>query len=414
VTASSSNGTDHAFDPETAIPRSEFIERQGRLRALAAAEGLDAVVVVSRGGGSIDMSADVVYLANHYSQQPYMTDHTGIGRARSHGVLIITASGRSTLVVDVPWWRHDLVVADDVRAGNDVTARAADAIRGAGLARGRLGIVGTSNMSAAAYLGLVAELPDATWVEVDDLVERLRVHKSPAEVALLRRAIELGSVAVTAGFAVAVPGATEADCAAEAAAVIARGGGAFYDNACASGPWSNGFTWARMPSWNATRRFAPGDVFHMDSYGALGGYFWDFGRTRIIGDDPSEQQRALIEAVIEVVETICAAIRPGRIGSDIYADGKRALAASAPIADLPVEPAETEGFPAVGHGIGLGWEKPWLSPGDTTVLEPGMAIAVEVLVGTKALGGYFFEENGIVSADGFEVLSSSPKRWWAA
>lgn len=398
-------------DREPMIPAEEFRARQHRLREIAAAEGFDGVVVYSRGGGPIDMSADVFYLTNHYSQQPYMTDHVGIGRARSHGVVVLPTNGPGILVVDIPWWRKDIVVADDVRAGNDVTAVTADAIRSAGLAGRRLGLIGASNMTAAAYLGLVGELPDTTFVRSDDLVERLRLHKSPSEVALLRRAIALGSAAVAAAFEAVVPGATEGDAAAAAASAIAGAGGAFYDAACASGPWAHGFTWARIPSWDASRRLEPGDIFHMDSYGALAGYFWDFGRTRIAGDNPTDTQRTLLETAIEVVETVCAAIRPGRTAADVYREGERAMAASPVLATIPEEPGDTEGFPALGHGIGLGWEKPWLTPTDETALEPGMVIAVEVLFGHSSLGGAFFEENGIVTEDGFDVLSTAPKRW---
>ena len=126
------------FDPEHAISPGEFRERQDRARAAAAEQGLDGIVVWSRGGGPVDMSADVVYLANHYSQQPYMADHAGIGRARSHGVLVLPVHGPSILVIDVPWWRPDLAVADEVRTGNDVIAKAADAMRSAGLDGRRL------------------------------------------------------------------------------------------------------------------------------------------------------------------------------------------------------------------------------------------------------------------------------------
>jgi hypothetical protein len=62
------------FDPWTAIPPEEFRERQRAARGAAAAAGFDAAVVWSRGGAFMDMSADVLYLANHYSQQPYMGD----------------------------------------------------------------------------------------------------------------------------------------------------------------------------------------------------------------------------------------------------------------------------------------------------------------------------------------------------
>lgn len=401
-----------SLDPERLIAADEFRARQERLRAAAEQLGLRAVVVWSRGGAPVDMSADVFYLSNHYSQQPYMSDHVGIGRARSHGVLIVPVAGPSTLVVDIPWWRKDLVVADDVRPGNDVTGLVVDAMRGLGLTSGKVGLVGASSMTAAAYLGVVADLPGVEFVRTDDLVERLRIHKSPAEVIAMRAAIALGSAAVEAAFERVVPGAVEADAAAAAVEVIAREGGVLYDAACASGAQSHLFTWARIPSADARRRLVPGDIFHMDLYGAFGGYFWDFGRTRFVGDDPTEIQRGLVETAIEIVEGVSTAIRPGMTSRDVQKLGASIMAASTVIASLPQDPGETEGFPAVGHGIGLGWEAPWLTRDDETVIEPGMAIAVETIVGHPSVGGGFFEENGIVTESGFEILSDVRKRWW--
>jgi len=398
------------FDPEHAIPADEFRERQDRARAAAADLGLDGLVVWSRGGGPVDMSADVVYLANHYSQQPYMADHAGIGRARSHGVLVLPVNGPSILVMDVPWWRPDLVVADEVRSGNDVIDKAADAMRSAGLDGGRIGLVGASHMTAAAYLGFVAALPALDLIRADDLVERLRIYKSEAEVVAMRAAIALGDEAVKAAMAGAVVGATEADCAAEAAAVVGRGGGVLYDAACASGVHAHNFTWARMPS-SSLRPLQRGDMFHMDCYGALAGYFWDFGRTRVAGDQATDEQRELIDAAIEVVDAVCAAIRPGVTAAEAYEAGARAMAESAVIARIPVETRDPEGFPAVGHGIGLGWEAPWLTPVDHTILVRGMTIAVETLIGHSSMGGGFFEENGIVTETGFEVLTTARRRW---
>lgn len=404
--------TQGRIDPEQLIPREEFAERQMKARQAAAEQGFDGIVVWSRGGGPVDMSADVVYLANHYSQQPYMADHVGIGRARSHGVMVLPVDGPSVLVMDVPWWRTDLVVADEVRTGNDVVAKVADAVRAAGLADRRVGLVGASHMTAAAYLGFREELPSLDLHRADDLIERLRIYKSPAEVAAMRAAVALGARAVEAGMAAAVVGATEADCAAEAGAVVAREGGVLYDAACASGPQAHNFTWARMPS-SSLRAMEAGDIFHMDCYGALGGYFWDFGRTRIVGDAPSEAQIALVEAAIEIVGAVCAAIRPGITASEAFRIGDEATSANETVHSLPQEERDTEGFPAVGHGIGLGWEAPWLTPTDDTVLVAGMTLAVETLIGHPSVGGGFFEENGVVTDYGFEVLTSDVRsRWW--
>src|SRR5215472_3480073 len=140
------------FDPWTAVTPDEFRARQERVRQAVQSAHLDAAVVYSRGGAFMDMSADVLYLTNHYSQQPYIGDESGIGTARSHGVVIIPADGPTTLVVDIPWWRRDLVVADVVRPSIDVTATTAHSLRTVGLDSARIAVVGASYMTAAAWL----------------------------------------------------------------------------------------------------------------------------------------------------------------------------------------------------------------------------------------------------------------------
>ena len=406
------SSTTAVFDPWTAIPKGEYQERQQRAREATAAAGFEAAVVWSRGGAFMDMSADLLYLCNHYSQQPYMGDEAGIGSARSHGVCLLPVDGPTVVMVDVPWWRRDLVVADQVRPSIDVIRTTASAIRDAGLDRGRLAIVGTSYMTAAAYLGLARELPDAELVPADTLIAMLRLIKSPAELDLIRRACALGNKTLEALIDAVVEGATEADAMAAAASTLIAGGGVLYDAACSSGPWSHNYTHSRLPSADATRKFEKGDLFHVDCYGSYGGYFFDFARSRCVGDEPTPEQRDLLEAVIEGVETICAAIRPGMTADEAFRVGEEWLAASEVVASLPVEEPEMEGFPAVGHGLGLMWEGPWLMAGDSTLIEPNMYLAVEILLGHPSRGGAMFEHNGLVTQDGFEVLTTARARWW--
>lgn len=404
--------SDATFDPWSAIGADEYRERQRRARAAAAEQGFDGVVVWSRGGAFMDMAADVLYLCGHYSQQPYMGDESGIGSARSHGVCILPVDGGTTVVVDIPWWRRDLVVADAVRPSIDVVGTAAAAIRDAGLASGRIALVGTPYMTAAAYMGLVAALPDADLVPADRLVEMLRIHKSPAEHAIIRRACALGNLTLEALIDAVVEGATEAEAVGAASQVLVSGGGVLYDAACASGPWSHTYTRARLPSADPVRRFERGDLFHVDCYGSYGGYFFDFARSRCVGDDPTDDQRALLDAVIEGVEEICAGIRPGMTGDEAFRIGERWMAESPVVASIPEEEPEMEGFPAVGHGIGLMWEAPWLMPGEDIVIEEGMYLAVELLLGHPSRGGAMFEHNGFVTPDGIEILTTARSRWW--
>ena len=401
-----------AADAWAFIPKDEYRERQRRVREEAASLGYDAVVVFSRGGAFVDMHADALYLTNHYSQQPYAGDEAGIGSGRSHAVAVLPVEGPTTVVVDVPYWRPDLVVADDARLSIEVPRTAAEAVSDAGLASGRIALVGASYMSAAAYLGFVEALPEATIEREDRLVERFRIRKSAAELELIRRSCALGTTTVDTLMDAVVEGATEAEAVGAASNVLLSGGGVLFDAACGSGAWSHQFTHARLPSADPVRKLAAGDLFHVDCYGAYGGYFFDFARSRCVGDEPTGEQRGILEAVIGGVDAMCEAIRPGVTAGDVFAVGDAFLASSEAIARLPKDEPALVSFPALGHGIGLGWEGPYLAPGDETVLEPGMVIAVEILTGHPSVGGAMFEDNGIVLDDGFEVITPARRRWW--
>ena len=132
------------------------------------------------------------------------------------------------------------------------------------------------------------------------------------------------------------------------------------------GPTAHGYTSARLPSADPVRRFERGDMFHVDCYGSYGGYFFDFARSRVVGDDPTPTQLDLLESVIAPVEVTCAAIKPGMTAGEVYAVADEWLTGSEFVGSIPAEEPEMEGFPAVGHGLGLMWEAPWLMKDDPT------------------------------------------------
>ena len=41
-----------------------------------------------------------------------------------------------------------------------------------------------------------------------------------------------------------------------------------------------------------------------------------------------------------------------------------------------------------------------------------MVLAPEILQGHPSVGGAMFEQNGVVTDDGFEILSTARERWW--
>ena len=65
---------------------------------------------------------------------------------------------------------------------------------------------------------------------------------------------------------------------------------------------------------------------------------------------------------------------------------------------------------STGHGIGLEiHEAPGLAFRSDTVLEPGMAVTVEPGIYIPGVGGVRIEDDIIVTSEGNEVITKSPK-----
>ena len=134
----------------------------------------------------------------------------------------------------------------------------------------------------------------------------------------------------------------------------------------------------------------------------LPGYFFDFARTTVVGQDPDDPQRALIEGAIAAVNAGVQALHPGCTFGDAY------RAAAAALEETEIQMA----FPSFGHNLGLGIESPWLTPNNPAVIVSNMHVAVEAIVTVAGIGTAVHEENVLVTPDGPEVLSTVSVRPW--
>ncbi|HTU14768.1 MAG TPA: M24 family metallopeptidase [Solirubrobacterales bacterium] len=401
-------------DSINGIPRSEFAERRAELRRRLAERGLDGVLVVSRGANGADWGADVVYLTNHYSPFPQIPDRAPMWSGRGSASVVMPADEDASLVVEIPDWRRDLVVCDDVRFAADLWGGTAETLKDRGLGSGRIGLIGRESLPYIAIDRIKAELPGLEFEWADDLIESMRLIKSPAELDLVRESVRVGSDMVAAFLEAAVPGATEADCVIAAFSKGVSQGAFPLDIPVTSGEHIDHFQWDRMPSWNHTRRLETGDMIHPDMYGTVGGYFYDMVRTTVVGRKVTDAQREVLEAPISLVETVVDAMKPGVSCGELFEIGAAWLAEH----DFEVPGGEAEGnfaqsFPSFGHSMGLAWEHPFVVPNEPTVLEPGMVFAIEVEIGRPGAGTGAFEHDVIVTEDGVENMTDSLRRvWW--
>lgn len=149
----------------------------------------------------------------------------------------------------------------------------------------------------------------------------------------------------------------------------------------------------------STRPLVAGASLSFDFGCVWEGYCSDFGRTVHIGE-PSAEFRTAYEAVIAAHDAAIAEMKSGRITAE------RANAVARAVID---EAGYGEHFRhRLGHGIGLDvHESPFLTQGDTTVLQTGMAFTVEPSIYWPGHIGTRIEDVVIVRPDGGEVLNQS-------
>jgi Xaa-Pro aminopeptidase len=231
-----------------------------------------------------------------------------------------------------------------------------------------------------------------------DLTRPLRLRKSPDEVARLRAAATLTDAAfdhVLAGVLRA--GAREVEVALELERFIRQNGGEgmAFEVIVAGGHRS------AMPHGVASdRTIEVGDLVTLDFGAKVDGYHADMTRAVAIGP-VAAPLRDWFDAVLAAQEAAVAAIRPGLSGVDADALARDHLA-SAGLAERFAH--------SLGHGVGLQiHEGPALSSRSTDVLDAGMVVTVEPGVYEPGLGGLRIEDLVLVTEDGHEVLSRSPK-----
>lgn len=386
------------------IPSSEFAGRRDRTRQAVREASLAGLLVCSRGGGTTDRYADVKYLTNFYTRFPYIPDVPGEWTGRAHAFVVLPADGEPVLVADDRPERDSDLAIGEISVTGDVTGSVIAAMRKAGLAEGRVGVAGSDTLPWSLHNALAEALPEVTWVPADDILGRLRMVKSRGEIAMLRRASQIGSRATEAMLERAVPGATHGEVVAAGMEVLVTAGGILYNSFMSSGKGGNNpvTVASSFPTWGSDDVLEDGDWFHVGISGAVDGYYFDHARSKPVGHATAEQVR-VFEAPLLAVREAMAVIRPGVTAAEIARTGREKLESLG---------FELEGsFKGFGHGIGLGWDSPWLVESDHTPIEENMVLCVERSVRHMGYVGDF-EETVVVTKDGCELLTDARVRWW--
>jgi Xaa-Pro aminopeptidase len=261
--------------------------------------------------------------------------------------------------------------------------------------RGRVGFEAEHLPYAA--LERLRELSPAEWVPTKGVIERLRLKKSPEEVARIRQAQALAERALERALALLRPGVEEREVALEIEFFLRKEGaeGVAFPPIVASGARG------ALPHARASeKRLEPGELITLDLGAKVAGYHSDMTRTVALGK-PSPEMRRVYEAVQEALEVALQGLKPGRTGKEVDALAREALGRHG---------LDRYFVHSLGHGVGLAvHEGPGLSPYTEEVLEPGMVVTVEPGVYLPGVGGVRIEELVLITEDGIELLSRFPR-----
>ncbi len=185
-----------------------------------------------------------------------------------------------------------------------------------GLKRARIGVdFGSYCMPVARFARLREVLPEAQFVDMGNVVWELRLSKSPAEIALLRRAAAVADAAMQAAAAACVAGASQRDAAkAAAAAFIELGADPSHP-----GPISAGRGWDFLHGHLEDTPLTPGDIVHIELTPRVAGYSARLMRCAVVGNARAMELQDAAATLRELQDRQIAAMQPGALARDVDA-----------------------------------------------------------------------------------------------
>jgi Xaa-Pro aminopeptidase len=247
--------------------------------------------------------------------------------------------------------------------------------------------------TAPRYLSELVREAGIETVVADRLVEDMRLIKSPQELELLRRSTAIIEDCVNDLYGVLEVGMSRADLMHRARTMLVKRG--------ASGISHLTFTFGGSnPEIEIAEPLEAGSLVTLDLGAIVGGYCSDNRRYAFIGELPDEL-RETYDTMVSIVDDVGAMLTPGTTHLEIF---NRAL-----------ELHEERGVPPLarfthtGHNIGLETEERWLADAEDELIEPGMAINIELYTNTGTHGQVGDEETYFVSEAGPERVSALPR-----
>ena len=370
------------------FPEDEFALRLARTREEMAGRGLDGLLLFAP------------------ESQFWLTGYDTFGFCFFQ-CLVVPLEGEPVLLTRSADFRQAQLTSNirDIRiwkdrAGADPSEDLATLLADLGLAGKRLGWeTATQGLTHRHGQAVGARLEGL--VEASDLMGKLRLVKSAAELAYVRRAADLSDAAWDAALAETRAGADEGVILGAMHQAIFAGGGDYPANEFIIGSGDHALL-CRYQS--GRRRLEASDQLTLEWAGTYRHYHAANMKTIVIGD-PRPQHAVMQAAAEEALRACEAALRPGAEMGEVFAAHARVLDEAG---------LGAHRLNACGYSLGPRFSPSWMEDqmfyeGAPTVMQPGMVFFLHmILVDSESETAVTLGRTSVVTEDGSEALGRMP------
>lgn len=373
--------------------RDEHLERQARCRAKLVEAGFDAMLVFAQ---------ESLYWMTGYDTGGYVFFQCAVVTADERPIVLLTrrpdlyqAKTTSTIEDVRIWWD-----ADDANPAADLKA----ILEELGLAGSRIAVeLNTHGLTGWNLWRLQKALDGFCTLDNDDhLIRKMRLTKSPAEIAYTRRAAEILDRSLEAVIAAATPGVLDSELKAIYLSTTLALGADMPPNAPL---FNSGERAIYGRGVSNPRRIEPVDQIVVEYPVAYRRYNAKTEWTILFGEC-SDRQRSMYDAARQTLDEMTEIARPGTTLGEIF--------------DAHANGLDSAGFKAhrygaTGYALGCTFAPtsmdvpPMIYPGNKTVCEPNMILFYHVMMGDRETGyGMGVGHTLLITEGAPEVLTSLP------
>lgn len=370
------------------IPDSEFETRYRKVQELLAADERDAVLVFS----TESEPAGVRYFSDYWPS----FETTGVLISKTGAPVLLIgpesmtfAQGRSKLsnIIRMKDFRESSM--PDYPGSKLATWQEVLSDRGIR----KLGIAGWHLIPSTIFRNIEETLGAGKVTDADQLIRKITLCKSPAELDCLREAARISELGFKAVLENIKPGMTEVQLAGIAAgAMLANGAEATgYPIWCCSGPNST-----QAISRPTHRKVRESEIIHFSVGAKVSGYSASIGRPVMLGKCP-QKTKDFLQVGLDAENMTIGLMKAGTKASEVATKVHNAIKAKGYGHTILYGPA---------HGCGqMECEYPFIETSSEMVLEENMVFMVDVFLAEKDMG-FRWEDGVIVKKGAAEELSS--------